>query len=343
MLASITFGVGVMVASALLTALVRKLAVAHDVLDIPNVRSSHASVTPRGGGSAVVATTSTALLALVAFGAISRDLCLALLGGGIAVAVVGFMDDLFTVRPRGRLAVHLFAAIWAVYWLGGFESLRIGDHLLHLGWAGNALAILGIIWVLNLFNFMDGIDGIATSEALFITCAGALFSLHGNGGVPAVAAVVSCSCAGFLIWNWPPAKIFLGDVGSGYLGYVISVLALAASENGSAQIWVWLILGGAFFVDATVTLLRRLIRGERVHQAHRSHAYQWFARRWGSHRRVTVAVLLIDILWLLPGATFATLYPSFGALATVVALGPLVALAMVAGSGRSEASEKGRS
>jgi Fuc2NAc and GlcNAc transferase len=141
---------------------------------------------------------------------------------------------------------------------------------------------------------------------------------------------------GFLLWNWPPAKIFMGDVGSGYLGYVIAVLALAAARDDPVALWVWLILGGVFFVDATVTLVRRVLRGDRIHQAHRSHAYQWLARRWGSHRRVIVIVTILNLLWLLPCAFLATLHPDHAVAIAVVALAPLVALAFAAGSGRRE-------
>ena len=327
-----------MLASAVLTALVRRLALAHGVLDIPNERSSHSSATPRGGGMAIVVTTTTAVLVLAVQGSVPRDVCVALIGGGIAAAVVGFVDDRFAVPAGVRLAVHLSAAAWAVYWLGGLTAVRLGDHIAPLGWVGGVLAVLGIAWVLNLFNFMDGIDGIAASEAVFVAGAGALLSAGGGAGVTDAAAVFACACGGFLIWNWPPAKIFLGDVGSGYLGYVIAVLALAATRADSAAVWVWLILGGVFFVDATVTLLRRLVRGERVYEAHRSHAYQWLARRWGSHSKVTCAVLMVNVLWLLPCAVFATRRPSLAAATVIFAFAPLVLVA-IATSGRREAND----
>jgi Fuc2NAc and GlcNAc transferase len=184
---------------------------------------------------------------------------------------------------------------------------------------------------------MDGTDGMAASEAIFVVCAGGL--LGGDREVAAAAVVLACACLGFLRWNWPPARIFMGDVGSGYLGYAIAVLALAAASDNPVALWVWLILGGVFFVDATVTLARRLVRGERVYQAHRSHAYQWLARRWGSHLRVTLAVLIVDMVWLLPCAAFAELHPSYAGATTLIALTPLVVLAITAGSGRRETSE----
>jgi Fuc2NAc and GlcNAc transferase len=166
---------------------------------------------------------------------------------------------------------------------------------------------------------------------------GVLGALGGESvKMSAVGLLIGASCAGFLLWNWPPARIFMGDVGSGYLGYVIAVLALAASRESPASLWTWLILGGVFFVDATVTLARRLLRGERVYEAHRSHAYQWLARRWGSHKSVTMTVTAVNLLWLLPCASFAARYPQWDLWTVLVALIPLGVGAIAAGAGRRE-------
>jgi Fuc2NAc and GlcNAc transferase len=154
--------------------------------------------------------------------------------------------------------------------------------------------------------------------------------------VAAVACILCAASAGFLIWNWPPAKIFMGDVGSGYLGYVIAVLAMAATRDNPAAVWVWLILGGVFFVDATVTLARRSLLGERLDEAHRSHAYQWLARRWRSHRRVTLSVLAVNVFWLLPAAWLAMRYPRAALWSLAGAFAPLIILAIAAGAGRRE-------
>ena len=151
-----------------------------------------------------------------------------------------------------------------------------------------------------------------------------------------MALILAMANAGFLVWNWPPAKIFLGDVGSGYLGYVIAVLALSAAREDPVALPVWLILGAAFFVDATVTLVRRAVRGERLHQAHRSHGYQWLARRWSSHRRVTVAFLLVNVGWLFPIAWFVSRHTELALHGVVLAIVPLVILALQAGAGRPE-------
>ena len=233
-----------LVLSASLTYLARRLALAHGILDVPNARSSHTEAVPRGGGMAIVVTMTLALGILLWLGLVRSGLFLALVVGGSAVAAVGFVDDRHRLPARWRLTVHTLAAVWAVYWIGGLGAVSIGEHLAHPGWIGSALAVLGVVWVLNLFNFMDGIDGIAAGEALFVAGAGALLAQSGgNGAVVGTAWVFAWACGGFLCWNWPPARVFLGDVGSGYLGYVIIVLALADAAVRPVAIWQWFILG----------------------------------------------------------------------------------------------------
>lgn len=326
------------VLAALLTLLIRKLKLTRGALDIPNERSSHSVPTPRGGGLSIVIVVSVAAAGLLAWGALDRDLCFALVGGGAAIAVVGWLDDRASLRPKVRLGVHFAAALWALAWLGGLPPLQIGEHSVALGVSGYLLGLLGIVWTLNLFNFMDGIDGIAASEAVFVALAGALIALYSgpSGAVATIALVFAAACLGFLLWNWPPAKIFMGDVGSGYLGYTIAVLALAAARENPVALLVWVILGAIFFVDATVTLVRRVARRERASEAHRSHAYQWLARRWGSHRSVTLATIAINVLWLLPCAFFAAAQPRFAGWIVVGALLPICIGALLAGAGRRE-------
>ncbi len=324
--------------SALLTGMVRRYAFSLGLLDVPNERSSHRVPTARGGGAAIVLTTLVSWLILMRMGRLQPELFAALAGGGVVVAIVGFIDDRWGLSAGTRLAIHVVAALWATASLGGLPAIHLGDRTLEFGWAGYALGVVGIVWVLNLFNFMDGIDGIAASEAVFVAWGAALLAvLTGTGsGVSAAALVLGAAASGFLVWNWPPAKIFMGDVGSGYLGYVIAVLALGAAHRRPSSLVAWLLLGGLFFVDATVTVVRRLARGERPHQAHRTHAYQWLARRWNSHKRVTVLTVLVNVLWLLPGAFLALAYPRFAGWIACIALAPLVVVLTAAGAGRRE-------
>ncbi len=321
-----------------ITGIVRRYATAGQVLDHPNARSAHSTPKPRGGGLAIVVVTSVAVAVLTAIGLVDVPLAAALLGGGILVAAVGFFDDRRSLPVRLRILAHCVAAAGAVYALGGLPPIRVGEVVVQTGAVGYVLATLGIVWSLNLFNFMDGIDGIAGSEGVFVAAAGSLLALvaGASAGSVLLGIVFAASCAGFLAWNWPPAKIFMGDVGSGFVGFVLVMLALADARGNPVALLVWVILGGVFFVDATVTLARRLLRGQRVHEAHNSHAYQRLARRWKSHRRVTSGVWLLNVLWLLPCAFVAVRYPSQAARMVVVALVPLVVLTLLLGAGHSE-------
>jgi Fuc2NAc and GlcNAc transferase len=338
LIAELAFLGAAVVLSVLLTGWVRRLALARGMLDSPNERSSHVRPTPRGGGIAIVVVSLAAMIALVWSGHLQARLFYALAGGGAAVALVGHLDDRGRIGIFGRFTVHIAAAIWATAWLGGLSEIHWGESVIRLGHLGSLLAVLGIVWALNLFNFMDGIDGIAASQAIFMGGAGAALAVVAgmSNSTPAAALLLAAASLGFLVWNWPPARVFMGDVGSGYLGFALSVIGLAALRERAVMLPVWLILGGVFFIDSTVTLLRRLARRERVYEAHRSHAYQWQARRWNSHLRVTLACLLINLLWLAPWAWLCVGFPSLAGAFVASALGPLVALAIVCGSGRKE-------
>jgi Fuc2NAc and GlcNAc transferase len=324
--------------ATVLTGVVRKFAMAYRVLDVPNARSSHVAPTPRGGGLASVLTAFLVLAVMLIRGDVALDVFMASGVGGLAIAAVGFMDDRRPLPAGVRLAVHVAAAMWALLWLGGLPPLQIGERTIEFGWGGYMLGVLGIVWTLNLFNFMDGIDGIAASEAVFVAFAGALLQALASGDDPVipVAVVFAAACAGFLVWNWPPAQIFMGDVGSGFMGYFIAVLALAFARDNPVALLVWVILGGLFFVDATVTLVRRMSRRESASQAHRSHAYQWLARRWNSHRRVTMLTIATNVFWILPCAWWASIAPASAGWILLLALLPIGIGTMWAGAGRRE-------
>ena len=322
------------VVTAVLTEAVRRLLLHRGMLDIPNSRSSHQEPTPRGGGIAIVAATQMGMLALFVMGQIPLSLLLAV-SGGLAIAAIGFADDLRHVHHLLRLAVHCSAAIWALACLHGVAPLNVGGRVADLGALGLVLAFFGIVWTLNLFNFMDGLDGLAGSEAVFVLAVGGSLAGGAAGAGPA-AVVVAAAAAGFLLWNWPPARIFLGDVGSCYLGYLVAVLAFDAGRGLPAAPWIWLILGSIFFADATVTLMRRMLRGEHVYKAHRTHAFQWQVRRWGSHRAVTSAVTMINIAVLLPLAVLARNQPAYSMLIALTTLAALSVFALIVGSGRHE-------
>jgi Fuc2NAc and GlcNAc transferase len=276
---------------------VRVYAIDRALLDVPNHRSSHSAPTPRGGGIAIVLVTIAGTLLAGAAGWLSSALVAALCGGGALVALVGWIDDRRGLPAPVRALVHVVAACWALAWLGGMPTFRLGAQLITLGWAGNLAALVGIVWMTNLYNFMDGIDGLAGGEAA-IVCgfAGVLIAASGQLGLALVAWLLAASSAGFLALNWAPARLFMGDVGSGFLGFAIAVLAVASENAHALTALGWLTLSAVFIVDATATLVRRALHGERWYAAHRRHAYQRAVQAGLSHRRVTTVVLLVDLL-----------------------------------------------
>lgn len=324
----------------LLTGVLRRYALARNVLDMPNARSSHQRPTPRGGGIAFVISFLVGLGALWLWGGVADRVAVALAGAGAWIALVGFLDDHGHIQARWRLLAHFAGAAWILAWLGGAPPLALGADAVQLGAVGIVLAALYLVWLLNLYNFMDGIDGIASVEAICVTVgAAALYVLVGQPGLAGTSLVLGAAVAGFLVWNFPPARIFMGDGGSGFLGIILGALSLQAGWDAPVLFWGWLILLGVFVVDATTTLLRRLLRGEKVYEAHRTHAYQYASRRWKSHKVVTLSVLVINIFWLLPLAMAVAVQWLPGWLGALVAYAPLVALALTLGAGQAEPSD----
>ncbi|MCY1510579.1 Undecaprenyl-phosphate alpha-N-acetylglucosaminyl 1-phosphate transferase [compost metagenome] len=324
-------------ASLLLTGALRRYALGRSLMDIPNARSSHSVPTPRGGGVAIVVSFLVALPVMSLLGVLPWMLCWALLGSGLCVAVVGFLDDHGHIAARWRLLAHFGAAFWALYCVGGLPSVELFGLTLQLGVLGHIIAALYLVWVLNLYNFMDGIDGIASVEAIS-ACLGAAILYWYLGRIELVIAPVllAIAVAGFLFWNFPPARIFMGDAGSGFLGISLGVLSLQAAWAAPEFLWSWLILLGVFIVDATWTLFRRLLRGDKVYEAHRSHAYQFASRRYGRHLPVTLAVAAINLFWLFPLAFLVGIDWIDGSVGLIIAYIPLLILAMKFKAGAAE-------
>lgn len=326
--------------SLLLTSALRRYALAKSLIDVPNARSSHTVPTPRGGGVAVVLSFLFLLPVLPMFSLLSWSSTWGLLGAGAGIAVLGFLDDHGHIAARWRLLGHFSAAVWALFWLGGAPPLTVMGATFDLGWVGVVLAILYLVWMLNLYNFMDGIDGLASLEAIFVCLSAALiYALMGLGALAWAPLLLSFAVAGFLYWNFPPAKIFMGDAGSGFLGVTLAIFSLQASWASPSLIWVWVILMGVFIVDATFTLIRRLVRGDKVYEAHRSHAYQYASRKFGRHLPVTLTVGLLNVVWLLPVALCVALFGLDGVLGVIIAYIPLVLLAWLFRAGAVEKNE----
>ncbi|NWL09263.1 MULTISPECIES: MraY family glycosyltransferase [Pseudomonas] len=319
----------ILVLSLLMTAGMRCYALASSMIDVPNSRSSHMVATPRGGGMAIVLSFLACLPVLGLADTVPLSVLVAIGGAGTLVAVVGFMDDHYHIAARWRLCSHFAAAAWMLYWLGGLAPLQVFGFNLELQWFGCILAAFYCVWMLNLYNFMDGIDGIASVEAVSVCLGMVLLSTLADAPqlVP-LPLLLAAATLGFLFWNFPTAKIFMGDAGSGFLGIVLAGLSLQAAWTSQQLFWCWLILLGVFVVDATVTLIRRLLRGEKAYEAHRSHAYQFATRHYGKHLPVTLATAALNLFWLLPVALCVVLLGLDGVWGVVIAYLPLVFLAV---------------
>jgi Fuc2NAc and GlcNAc transferase len=284
------------------------------LLHAPNDRSSHVDPTPHGGGLGIVV---AGLLAAAWLGMMDSATGLKVMGLSMTIALLGLWDDMHPLAAAPRLLVQTLACGAAAAWLG--DASGMAELLLIL--------IAGVWWV-NLFNFMDGIDGLAAAQALFMLIAGALLAAS---FAPESAQLVTwrwmwllaAATGGFLLHNWPPAKIFMGDVGSTFLGFVLFALALVSHREGWMPFSAWMILGALFVVDATITLLTRVYRGERWYEAHRSHVYQQLARKWGAHLPVTLLATAINLGCLAPLAYLVMVRPDLSWLGLVLAYGPL--------------------
>jgi Fuc2NAc and GlcNAc transferase len=298
--AAVAFALSCLATRALL-GLLRRAA----VLDHPNDRSSHEVPTPRGGGIAVIVTVAVCALGwTVVEGRESDSLGIAL-GLTMALSALSFADDLRNLSATIRLTGHAVAVaggLWALGGTGAFAAYLPQPVDL-------ALTALAWLWFVNLYNFMDGIDGIAGSQAVAVAVGivGLVVLGLAPGDLIGPGAALAGAALGFLIWNWHPARIFLGDAGSVPLGFLIGYLLIDTAAQGGASLAAALILPLVFVVDASLTLLRRLARGKRPTEAHREHAYQRATQGGWSHARVCCAVLatnaaLAALAWFLAPA-----------------------------------------
>ena len=334
-----------LLSASVLTGLLRRYALATRLIDIPNARSSHNSPTPRGGGLSIVIVFLLGLPVLSMMGVLAPEAVWAIFGAGAWVALVGFLDDHGHIPARWRLLAHFIGAAWGLYYLGGLPPLvfslptsSLGMQTIDPGWFGQIFAILYLVWLLNLYNFMDGIDGLASIEAITVCLGGALLYLSGSetSGQWTAPVLLAMTVAGFLFWNFPPARIFMGDAGSGFLGIVLGLFSIQASWINPQFFWSWLILLGVFIVDATWTLFRRFLRGEKIYEAHRSHAYQYASRYYESHKTVSLAIGAINLCWLTPIALWVGLAKLNALLGLMLAYLPLMALTIYFRAGTRE-------
>lgn len=288
----------------ILTWYLRRYAIKNNIIDKPNSRSSHVVPTPKGGGVAIVVSFLCGIALFYFQGYLPLLTVIGLVVSGGVIALVGFWDDHGHIAARWRLLAHFSAAAFLLFCLGGFPVLIVSGVVVNLGILGNLFGLLFLVWMLNLYNFMDGIDGLASAQAV-TTSIGAIViyfisGYHVDLSSYLVLGLLASTVLGFLLWNFPPAKIFMGDAGSGFLGLIIGSLAISAGWIETKFFFCWLILLGLFIVDATWTLVRRVLSGFKVYEAHRSHGYQVLSRRFKGHLPVTLSAITINIIWLFP-------------------------------------------
>lgn len=317
--------------SFLLTGLYRKIALRKLLLDIPNERSSHRVPTPRGGGISIVVVYICSLIFFHHQFELSFRNLIGLTIPGLLLAIVSYIDDLGHVKPLWRLVIQVAAVCIGLYYLGGVPD-SLTSHLSFTLLAGVLLVVvLFLVWLVNLYNFMDGIDGIASLKAIVVCIGLSLllwlsFPTRGHFWVPLVLAIC---IMGFCCWNFPRAKIFMGDIGSCFIGLQLGLLAIYYAHLDLNFFWCVVILLGTFISDATVTLTRRLIRGQKVYLAHREHAYQHLASKAGQHVSTAIGYALITLFWLLPIASLVVMAKLSWAIGLLIAYVPLVLAALV--------------
>ncbi len=277
------------VLSFLLTYLFRMIAIKHSIIDIPSERSLHNIPTPRVGGLAIVISWYIGISFLFFTKTIEKELYYALLSG-VLLAIVSFIDDIINIKPIIRLVVQFTTAILAFWFLEGLRPLIIPSIELNYTFLTYPIAIIGMVWFINLFNFMDGVDGFASIEAIIIS----IILFYFSGNIINILLVVCIS--GFLFWNWPKAKIFMGDVGSTQLGFILIVLGIYFHNTYKFSILNWIMLASPFWFDATLTLFRRWKIGDKLSQAHRKHAYQRIVQAGFSHLKVDFYLILVNLV-----------------------------------------------
>jgi UDP-N-acetylmuramyl pentapeptide phosphotransferase/UDP-N-acetylglucosamine-1-phosphate transferase len=301
--------VAAMVVAAVLTRMLIEWTTARGIIDAPNARSSHARNTPRGGGLAIVVVVVAVALVIAALRPEELPRIAGAILPAVAIAAVSWLDDVQSLRNRTRFAVHLGAAIAATAVLGAVARIDLGSlGMLRFGIFAWPLTVLWIVGLTNAFNFMDGSDGIAgiTAAAAAAGIAAAAAAC-GAGPVAVIAAAFAGAAGGFLTSNWQPARIFMGDVGSAFCGFMLAVLPLTVRADAVPEVLPVAVLAlWPFIFDTSLTLLRRLWAGENIFQAHRSHLYQRLLIAGWSHRAV------------------ASLYGGLAAFGATVAVAPLL-------------------
>jgi Fuc2NAc and GlcNAc transferase len=299
------------------------------IIAVPNFRSLHKRPVPRGGGIVFSLVCLFAVAGLWLAGLVNTDVAFVLLGGGLVATVVGFVDDTRQLRPRWKLLTQAILAAWILI---GVRAQPLIDLPQTPALVDLALSWLGLVWLMNLYNFIDGIDAMAATGAVFVSVASLLLNVVSitaraaelDIGAGLICGLIAVCCSAFLIFNWPPASIFMGESGSMFLGLAFGALIANTIVDSRISLWTWLIIFGYLAGDTTTTTVVRIFVTDKWYGEHRSHAYQNLARAWGNHLSVVLGVALYHVFWLLPLALWSSLMPATAPLAAVLALLPVV-------------------
>jgi Fuc2NAc and GlcNAc transferase len=307
--------------SWLLCGIYLRIAQRWQILDLPNERSSHQLPTPHGAGVPLFIALGIGVVTAAVMGENWPPQYYQLLTIAGCLMLVGVLDDLRGLSVPLRFSVYGLSSVLAVTFIFSPWQDSVTFALLYA-----ALAVAVLIWMLNLYNFMDGIDGYAASQCLAACCGAAVlaWSMGPTSSYPLFCLLLAAAHAGFLCWNWPSARVFMGDAGSVPTGFLLAALMLLGEAQGELPLACWLILLAVFVTDASVTLLWRIATGQPFPQPHRLHAYQRLSRHWGGHLPVVLTLIGINVLWLFPLAALVASFPKYSILLVILAYFPLV-------------------
>ena len=332
--------IGVLVCIIILADLITNLTYQYykriNFTDIPDDRSLHGSPIVTGGGISIALLNIVGLLYYFPLFAASA----------IIISILGFIDDKINLSPLIRILFHFSCSYILIICIGGFPELDFGLFEISNVSLLNIIGIIFISWFINLYNFMDGSDGFAALESIFISMAlfllicfnVSLINTDSSGETSFILRLLIiniASCIGFLFLNYPNAKIFMGDLGSNFLGLYIIGISLYIVNSSEISIWTILILYGIFFIDSTTTLIRRFLLKQKWYKPHRSHLYQRFITykqknnsRAKAHKNLLIISLFINCLWRSPLAILSVIYSKFSFICFVVSSMPLVYLSV---------------
>ena len=302
----------------------RKFAIKHNILANLNFRTLHQKPTPRGGGIVFSMIFVFSISILCFLDIIQDNLIIVFVFGSTLAIIVGYIDDLFSISTIKKLVLQFLLAFWILFFTEDIFSFN-----LHIGFIEIVTFLISaflIVWLINVYNFIDGIDGMAILGAILIssTLLLTLIITNSYSDLMIMLLVLLASCSGFLFFNWPKASIFMGDSGSIFLGFFFSAIIIYSINLKEVSLLTWLVIFGYYLSDTSITTILRIFLVKRWYGTHRSHAYQNLARIKNNHFVVTIGVLTYHLVWLLPLAILTVLKPNLGLIALIFAYLPSV-------------------